>query len=141
MKYLVNKKNIQEYIPQHPPMVMINKIIDCNEQEIITEFEIEDGTIFVKNGCLQECGIIENMAQSAAAMTGYLAKQNQQDIKRGFIGSVKKINIKRLPKINTNILTKVKVITQVMNANVVQATVTQNKTEIANCQMNIFLEE
>lgn len=135
------KTDIQNYIPQRPPMVMIDKIINCNEQEIITEFIVKDGTIFVENGRLQEAGIIENMAQSAAAMTGFMAKQQQQEVKIGFIGSVKKWKIIKLPKLSANLSTYVKVIAQVMNAKVVEAKVIENGEEIASCQMNIFLEE
>lgn len=135
------KTDIQNYIPQRPPMLMIDKIISCNEQEVLTEFVVKVGTIFVENGYLQEAGIIENMAQSAAAMTGVLAKQQGQEVKRGFIGAVKKLKIEKLPKSSANLSTSVKVIAQVMNANVIEAKVTESGGVIASCQMNIFLEE
>ncbi len=138
---LVIEDDILEYIPQRAPIVMISEILLCTPESIITRFNILDDNIFVNDYCLQETGIIENIAQTAAAMTGYMTKKNNSEVKRGFIGSVKKLQINELPMIDTAITTEVKVITEVMNATVIEGVVMQNGKQMANCEMNIFLEE
>lgn len=138
---LVSQNQILDYIPQRAPIVMVGEILSCNAEGIITSFEIEPDNIFVSAGVLHEPGIIENIAQTAAAMTGYKAKQDKVEVKRGFIGSVKNLKILKLPKVGTTLNTEVNIVTEVMNATVIEGTVKINEDVIANCQMNIFLEE
>lgn len=138
---LVSENNILEYIPQRPPIVMVSEILECTQKSITTIFNIPKRNIFVADGYLQEAGVIENIAQSAAAMTGYQAMTNNSTVKRGFIGSVKKLTIEKLPIAGEAINTEINVITEVMNATVIEGAVFQNNEKIANCEMNIFLEE
>ncbi len=138
---LVCENNILEYIPQRPPIVMVSEILTCNEEGISTSFYINKNNIFVAENYLQEAGVIENIAQTAAAMTGYHAKTNNKEVKRGFIGSVKKLTIEKLPIAEVVIRTEVKIVTEVMNATVIEGVVFQNNKRVANCEMNIFLEE
>lgn len=140
-KPLVDKTLILDYIPQRNPIVMVDEILSCDAQGINTRFFIEPNNMFVSEAVMQEPGLIENIAQTAAAMTGYKAKQDNEEVKRGFIGSVKQLKIARLPEAGTHINTEVKIVTEVMNATVIEGTISQNSELIANCQMNIFLEE
>lgn len=138
---LVNKSQILDYIPQRNPIVMVSEILTCDAEGIVTSFAIESDNMFVNEGVLQEPGIIENVAQTAAAMTGYKAKLEKEEVKRGFIGSVKTLEINTLPEVGKLIETEVKIVTEVMNATVIEGTVRQGDEIVATCQMNIFLEE
>lgn len=140
MTALVSVNEILKYIPQRAPIVMVSEILACDETSIRTRLIIDSSNIFVSNGYLQDSGVIENIAQSAAAMTGYQAITNNQEVKRGFIGSVKRLTINQLPLQTNPIETEVKVVTQVFNATVIEGTVFQGNTIIATCEMNIFLE-
>jgi len=139
-KALIPEEKILEYIPQRAPIVMVSEIVSCTPQEIVTHFTIKSDNIFVAEGQLQESGMIENIAQTAAAMTGYFAKEQNKPVKRGFIGSVKKLSIIELPVVGV-ISTTVKVVTEVMNATVIEGSIQQNGKVLAACEMNIFLEE
>lgn len=138
---LVNESEILTYIPQRKPIVMVSEIVSCNTKGIETRLNISDDNIFVVDGLLQEAGVIENIAQSAAAMTGYHAKQNSEEVKRGFIGSVKNLTLSALPEANASIVTQINIVTEVMNATVIEGIVKQKDEILARCQMNIFLEE
>lgn len=137
---LVPESKILDFIPQRAPIVMVSQIISCTKTEIVTQFQITPENIFVEGDKMQESGMIENIAQTAAAMTGYFAKEQNQPVKRGFIGSVKKLSIIQLPVIGT-ISTTVKVVTEVMNATVIEGSIAQKGIVVATCEMNIFLEE
>src|SRR3954462_6542255 len=95
---LVDKKNITEYIPQRHPIVMIDTLDYCDHITTKTTFKIEPGCMFVKNGKLHEPGIIENIAQTAAAKAGYEVKKLGQEPLLGFIGAVKNLKIYALPE-------------------------------------------
>lgn len=133
--------NILNYIPQRPPFVMIDMLICADDTVSQTSFTIPEGHLFVTDGFFTEPGLVENMAQTAAAGTGYKAHQSDDAVPVGFIGALKNLNIIRLPKVNSTITTTVTFGMQVMNAQIVHAGITENGTEIANCELKIFIQQ
>ena len=129
-----------KYIPQAAPFEMIDHLISANETEAITHFTIRENHLFVDKGTFTEPGLIENMAQTAAAGTGYFAAQNNQPAPVGFIGAIKNFEVIKLPKIGDVIQTTTEVLHTVMNATVVQAYVYLNNEKIAAAEFKIFLE-
>ncbi len=133
--------DILNYIPQRPPFVMIDTLVAADDIMSKTNFTIPEEHLFVENGFFIESGLVENMAQTAAAGTGYKAQQTGEAAPVGFIGALKNLNILRLPKVNSTITTTVSFGMQVMNAQIVQASIEENGTEIANCELKIFIQQ
>jgi len=134
-------QKITDYIPQREPIVMVSELVSATEEKAITRLNITENNIFCENGYLTESGIIENIAQTAAAMTGYNAIQNNLAVKKGFIGSVNKLKIHQLPQSNLSITTTVIIDTVVMNVHIIKGRIHQNEQLVAECEMRIFLEE
>jgi len=136
----MTRAEITNYIPQREPFIMIDTIIMADEQATKTSFTIPASYLFIENGYFTEPGLIENMAQTAAAGTGYKAQQENKPSPVGFIGALKNLRIYELPKINSTIITTVKSLHQIMNAHIVHATITIDDREIASCELKIFLQ-
>ena len=83
-----NESDILELIPQRHPIVMVDKFLGIEDNVSRTEFTISEDNIFVNNGEFSECGLIEHIAQSAAARVGYVFKSKDMPIPIGYIGSV-----------------------------------------------------
>lgn len=130
-----------EYIPQAAPFEMIDTLISATETASVTQFTIRENHLFVENGFFTEPGLIENMAQTAAAGTGYYAAKNDKPAPVGFIGAIKNFEVIRLPKVGDVIQTDTTVLHQVMNATVVQAVIRLGIEKIAEAEFKIFLEE
>ncbi len=125
-------------IPQKPPMVMVDRLLYAGGNETVAAFVIQPGNVFVSGGRFTEPGLIENMAQTAAAGAG--ARQEPGTPPRtGFIGGIRDLVIKELPVVGSEIITKVIVEHTVMDASVVQAEVRSGERLIASCNMKIFL--
>jgi 3-hydroxymyristoyl/3-hydroxydecanoyl-(acyl carrier protein) dehydratase len=138
---LVQGDDILKILPQRLPMVMVDKLLDCNELNAITGLEIIPGNLFVKNGYFSEPGLIENIAQSAALMTGWLALADQngeQKIPLGVIGAVKDLQVYHLPEINTEVRTEIALLFRIANATIVNGKVKQNGRLVAECELKIF---
>ena len=133
--------NILDLIPQRSPIVMVDKLLDVADKFAVSSLEVKQTNIFSKDGYLQEPGIIENIAQTAAAMTGYATKVKNQAVKLGFIGAIKGLKIYTLPKVNTTLNTTVTVQNVVMNITIINGTVKVGEEVIAECEMRIFIEE
>ena len=129
-----------KYIPQAAPFEMIDALVSATETTSTTQFTIRENHLFVENGFFTEPGLIENMAQTAAAGTGFIAAQKKEPVPVGFIGAIKNFEVTQLPAIGESILTTTKVLHQVMNATVVHASVHLNQRIIAEAEFKIFLE-
>ena len=136
-----NFSKITDYIPQREPIIMVSEICEVKDKEAHTKFSFTDDNIFCDGAYLQESGIIENIAQTAAAMSGFNAIKNNEEVRRGFIGSVNNLKIFNLPKLGIEIETEVKVENQIMKVHIIKGIIRQNNIIMAACEMNIFLEE
>ncbi len=138
---LVTKQHITEYIPQKNPMVMIDTLNFCEGNVTTTNFEIRTNNIFVKDGYLQEPGIIENIAQTAAVKAGYEVKKLGAEPLVGFIGAVKDLAIYDLPKVGDVIETTVTIKMEVMGVTLIDGVTMCNGQKIAECEMKIFIQK
>ena len=138
---IVNSDTILDYIPQREPMVLISRIYKCDERSIVTGFDITDSHILNQSNKLTESGIIENMAQTAASMAGFVAVKNGTKPVLGFIGNIKNLVINFLPPSGNELYTEVITKTQVMNVSIIEAYSYSNNELVATCEMKIFLQE
>jgi len=137
---LVDQKNIETYIPQRPPVVMIGSLLQANEHLAITSFKIETDNIFVDEEFFQEPGLIENIAQTAAAHAGYYHIENKLAVPIGFIAAIRNLKILALPKIGETITTTVRITNKVMDVTIVEGSVSLNDAVICSCEMRIFIK-
>jgi hypothetical protein len=99
---------------------------------------------FVEGDFMEEAGLIENIAQTCAARTGYKEKtEPQRDgvIKIGYIGMLKKMDIERCPRVGEVLQTETVIGDEIFNSTIVTATVLIEKEIIAKCEMKIFLTD
>lgn len=138
---LVSREKITEYIPQKHPMVMIHTLEKCEGNATTTSFKIESDNIFVKDGMLMEPGIIENIAQTAAAKAGYEVKKLGKEPLPGFIGAIKDLEIHDFPKTGELLTTTVEIKTEVMDVTVIHGRSACSGRRIADCEMKIFIQK
>lgn len=134
-------KDIIEYIPQRAPIVMVGKVESYSSNLIVTSLLIEESNLFCSDGFFQECGLIENIAQSAAAMEGCRSDIDGEPIRIGFIGSIKGLKISELLPVGSTITTTVEVVNSVMGVNIVSGRVECGGDIVASATMNIFLQD
>lgn len=130
---------IIDLIPQRDPIVMVDKFISITNGISETQLTIKDDNIFVENGCFTEFGLIEHIAQSAAARVGYICRNENKPISIGYIGAISNMEIEFLPKINDMLETRIEILQEVFNITLIKAESFTNGRSAANCQMKIFL--
>ena len=133
--------NILDLIPQRPPMVMVDNLISCNENITITKLLIRKENIFCSNGFFTEPGLIENIAQSAAARVGYFNKLNDTEPLIGFIGAIKELNIFFLPKELTEINTEITIESEILGFTLIHGKIFSDNKIVASCEMRIFIKQ
>lgn len=118
---------------------MIDDVISADEKHTLTSFTIAPDNIMAENGFFTEGGLVENMAQTAGAGTGYMAIKHGKPMPMGYIAALKNVTITGLPKINDTIRTEVNFGQIVMNFHQVQGRVYSGDQEIASCEFKIFV--
>ena len=106
-----------------------------------TRFEVREDNIFVDGGEFGECGIIEHIAQSAAARVGYICRRQEREVPLGYIGSVNNLSIVRLPRTGECLQTGIKVLQEVFGVSLIEAVCRAGGEVVAGCRMKIFLEQ
>lgn len=137
---LADNKQVSQLIPQGIPMIMVDGLVSSDLSETVSTLTIVDDNIFCSNGIFNEPGIVENIAQTAALRSGYQASVNNEKPAVGFIGSVNKLKIYNLPKVNDTLITKITVTTELLNALIIRGETRVGEKMIAEGDMNIFLQ-
>jgi 3-hydroxyacyl-[acyl-carrier-protein] dehydratase len=135
---LATQHDIINYIPQRAPMVMIHDLLEATEERAVTQLEVNLENIFVQHGVLSEPGLVENIAQTAAAQVGFVCIQKNIPVPIGYIAAVKDLVFFDLPLINTTIKTTVRVKNQVLDITLIEGEVQHNGKILCRCEMRIF---
>lgn len=130
---------VEQLIPQRPPFVLVDGIIEHTEDKTISSFTIPADHILVEERALSSYGLIEHMAQSAALRSGYESHQKKEQPKTGFIGTVSNAIIYQLPPAGNRITTVVHQTSQILNFIVIECKAYMQETLLAECSMKIVL--
>ena len=136
---LFEKDFVENLLPQKFPFVMVDKMFSYSETTIVSGLKIQNDNIFFNDGTLLESGLVEHMAQSVALHTGYQFYLKQEPAPTGYIGSIKEIEIKALPKLNDEIQTTVTILQEFAGITLVDISTKLNTQEIAKGQMKTIL--
>lgn len=131
---------ILDLIPQRPPMVMIDQLTHSGEKSAKGRLFIKESNVFCHEDHLQEAGLIEFIAQTAAAYAGYLQLSAQKEVKPGFIGMIKNLVIHSLPVINSEVQSEIIVENELLGYTIITGKVLQNNSVIAEGEMRILME-
>ncbi|MEO7531060.1 MAG: 3-hydroxyacyl-ACP dehydratase [Sediminibacterium sp.] len=136
---MVTEENITSLIPQQPPFVMIDQLLFSDETITRTRFLVTPENVLTSNGQFTEAGLLENIAQTAAARAGYIARTENKPVRVGYIGSVKNFEIFSLPVVNDVLTTEIKMEEMIMDVSVISGKIWCNEQLIAQCEMKVFM--
>jgi predicted hotdog family 3-hydroxylacyl-ACP dehydratase len=130
--------DITALLPQGPPFVMVDKLLYSDGHLTCTIFHITPGNPLVEEGRLSAAGLMENMAQTAAAGAGYAARAVNEAVRPGYIISVKDLDIRALPEIETELMTEISITARVADIIVISGKTTCRGKVIAKGEMKIL---
>ena len=120
---------------------MVDSFFGIEENCSYSGLTVTSDNIFCEAGKLQEPGIIEHIAQSAAARIGFIYTRQGAQVPLGFIGSVDKLKIYNLPEVGIKLFTEITVVQEVFDITLVSAQVKAGEELIAECRMKIFIKK
>ncbi len=135
----IDKNNITSYIPQRPPFVMIDELLEASDEGFESRFKVEADNPLIAENVLSESAVVENIAQTCAAGFGYLGAQHEQGSpKIGFIGAISKLEVFANPIQGDVIHTQVKIMSSFENIHLIEGVSSANGKVLLKCQMKIF---
>lgn len=138
---MITIENIEILIPQRPPFVMIDTLLSFSEQSTTTAFTIRADNIFVEHGSFKEPGLVENIAQTAAARAGYISQTESKPVLVGYIGAINNLKVFALPKTGDELITEITIENQIFDVTLISGKITCNAVLIAQCNMKIFINK
>jgi predicted hotdog family 3-hydroxylacyl-ACP dehydratase len=130
--------DILELIPQRPPMRMIDALVAADEKSARGKLYVTESNLFIENGVLAEPGLIEFIAQTAAAYTGFKNKTTSREVSEGYIGAIKNLVIYNLPELNSYIESEIVVENEIVGYTIIAGRVYQQNRLLAECEMRIL---
>ena len=135
-KTLITAGEILDCIPQRTPIVLVDER-GCARSGLTVTAD----NLFVADGVLDECGIVEHIAQSAALRAGYMSRTMGQRVLLGYIGAVNDLKVHFLPPVGSRLVTQNVIEQTVMNVTLLSARTECGGKPVAECRMKIYLEE
>ena len=141
-KTLITAGEILDCIPQRTPIVMVDTFYGIDEQGCARSgLTVTADNLFVADGVLDECGIVEHIAQSAALRAGYMDRSRGEKVRLGYIGAVNDLKVHALPPVGSRLVTQNVIEQTVMNVTLLSARTECDGKPVAECRMKIYLEE
>ncbi|MCC6462371.1 MAG: 3-hydroxyacyl-ACP dehydratase [Saprospiraceae bacterium] len=126
-------------LPQRAPIVMVDALTEHSALGASTQLLVREDNIFVQQGHLAEPGIIENIAQTAAAHAGYLALQHgYTEAPVGYIAAIDHLQVFELPPVGALLETRVDIQNQVLQVTIIRGSSSVEGRPVAQCEMKIF---
>lgn len=84
------EKDIQKILPHRPPMVFVDRLVDCSPETAIAEKTFRQGDIGLgKDSFVDEVMLVECLAQTCAASLGYQGRQAGIEPSEGMLVGIK----------------------------------------------------
>lgn len=130
--------DITSLIPQRPPILMVDRFSYEDDSLCHSELTLKEDNMFLHNGSMVPEGLLEHIAQTAAAHTGYRRKMAGEEVNLGFIGDIKRCTMgKRMPTVGQTVMTTMRVVSQVGNITMVSAESTSDGETLIECRMKL----
>lgn len=135
----IQGEDIKRLIPQREPFIMVDSFSTTTDGAALTALTVSHGNYFLQGGQLAETGLIEHIAQSAAALAGYQGQQ-QGEPRIGLIGEVKRFECLRKPSLGEKVQTTVRFGFSMGNVTLATGECHVGEETIATAQLKIFMQ-
>ncbi len=120
---------------------MVDEFLGIEDNVSGTRLAIREDNFFVEDGTFSECGLIEHIAQSAAARMGHIFSTQGKAVPLGYIGAVNDFVLFKPLHVGDVVETKITVLHEVFNITLIEAVTYAGDDKVASCRMKIFLDE
>jgi len=138
--------DVLDLLPQRPPLIMVDKLIYFDLKSAKTVFTVREENLFCVDGVMEEAGLVENIAQTCAAHTGYKQYIHNEactldKVKIGVIAMIQSLEMKRRPLVGEVLKTSMDIEDEIFSITFVRSEVKIADETIATCRMKLVLTD
>lgn len=137
--------DILELLPQRAPFIMVDRLTHYDATSARTVLTVREDNMFCIDGLMEEAGLVENIAQTCAARTGFkqrLENNAESDkVKIGVIAMIDWMEMKRRPFTGEVLETAMTIEEEHFSTTLVRSEVKAGDETIATCKMKLFLTD
>lgn len=148
---MMKGEDIKLLIPQREPFIMVDEFEECDDNSAGTALSVcPDNYFILPDGTMAETGLIEHLAQSCSALSGYKALMQAspagEDLEKappppvGLIGEVKQFECHRRPRLGEKLKSTVTFGFSFGNVTLATGQTFVNDELIADIQLKIFMQ-
>ncbi|MEC3879308.1 hypothetical protein [Parapedobacter sp. 10938] len=124
MALISSQEQICKFIPQQPPFVLVDTLVEYEADRIVSAFDIPQQHVLVNSrGMLTEAGVIEHFAQTIALHQGYDYFTRNLSPPVGYIGSIKDFEVHLLPRAGQQLSTTIHILQKMFGVTAVRGEV------------------
>ena len=140
MALISSQEQICKLIPQQPPFVLVDKLVEYEADRIVSAFDIPEQHVLVaSSGTLTEAGVIEHFAQTIALHQGYDYFTRNLSPPVGYIGSIKDFKVHLLPRVGQQLSTTIHILQKMFGVTAVRGEVRCQGSLIATGEMRTVI--
>lgn len=137
----IEGQELLELVPQRPPMLMVDQFLGISDGVSWSGLTVRPDNVFCTGGVFAAPGIVEHMAQSAAARAGYSFRKDGCPVPLGFVASIEKMHFSgSLPRPGDSLRTSVEVVADIFGMCLVHAVCWRGEEVLAEGDMKIYLD-
>ncbi len=131
---------VQDLIPHRPPMILIDRLTACGEDRAEAVKTFCSGDYGVVDGAVPESLLIECLAQTTAAMQGYLARQRRLPPARGMLVGLDNFSFVAAAVVDQPLTLCVQVLNRVGPFCIIAGRVQAGSQLLAEGQFKVFIQ-
>ncbi len=140
MALISSQELLCKLIPQQPPFVLVDTLIEYEANRIVSSFAIPQQHVLVDGeGILTEAGVIEHFAQTIALHQGYDYFTRNLSPPVGYIGSIKNFEVYHRPRAGQTLSTTIHILQQLFGVTAVRGEVRCQDRLIAAGEMRTVI--
>lgn len=133
--------DIASLIPQRTPIMMLDSFCCIDDKSCSSSLTLQENIFMKEDGTIAQEGLLEHIAQSAAAWIGYRRIQAGKSVALGFIGDIRKCTyLASMPKKGDVLQTHINIVSDFGEIIMISATTMVNNQEIVTCSMKLASE-
>ena len=99
---VLNRDHIGSILPQQPPFLMVDGVVEVTEMRIETRLEVRSDNLFLQQSQLSGYGLVEHIAQSGAIGLAIInGSERTTRPANGFLAGLSKLEIGKLPLVGS----------------------------------------
>lgn len=142
--------DMSNYLPHRPPFLLVDKVLELDEESVVTALKIESDNVFIFNSEFNEFGLVEFAAQTCSAIVGSsFFDEGDEDGRSnkliGFISSIKKLEVYSLPQVGSTVIAKARLLSnfdgESFKISTMSCKIFKGEKELLSCELILYIQE